>query len=65
MTGFKPNQNFCLSFIIKCTGSTYLPINVPTRTIELKKVSANLQWVTPSGIILHQLPVLCFKNFLK
>ena len=27
------------------------------------KVSANIQWVTPSEVILHQLPVLCLKNF--
>ena len=27
------------------------------------KIGANIQWVTPSEIILHQLPVLCFKNF--
>ena len=29
------------------------------------KVCANIQWATPSEIILHQLPVLWFKNFWK
>ena len=29
------------------------------------KVSANVQWATPREAILHQIPVLCFKNFWK
>ena len=35
----------------------------PFSQLSYLKVNANLQSATPSEAILHQLPVLCFKNF--
>ena len=34
-----------------------------TSLLSYLKVSATVQWATPSEAILRQIPVLCFKNF--